>query len=229
MEYYQQEQAVAAKKSLSAQFVRTFGWMFFGLLVTGITAVITLYTPLIYLVMNRYSLIALLLVEVGIVVFISRRVMSMSYGASAAAFLFYSVVNGITLSLIFFAYTLGSIAFVFFITSAFFGFMSVYGAVTKQDLTSMGSMLFMGLIGIIIASVANWFFRSETLYWIISFVGVAIFLGLTAYDSQKIKDYHLSYAGTPKERNVAIIGALTLYLDFVNLFLYILRILGKKK
>lgn len=229
MEYYQQEQALEAKRSLTAQFVRAYGWMFLGLLVTGITSIVTLETPLLYLATSRYSLFALLLVEIGVVWFLSSRVMKMSYGAAAAAFIFYSVINGITLSLIFLVYTLSSIAFVFFITAAFFGFMSVYGAVTKQDLTSMGSLFLMGLVGILIASIANWFLQSSTLYWIISFVGVAVFLGLTAYDSQKIKHYHAAYAGTARESNVAIMGALTLYLDFVNLFLYILRILGKKK
>jgi uncharacterized protein len=141
----------------------------------------------------------------------------------------YSVLNGITLSLIFYTYTASSIAFVFFISAAFFGFMSVYGLVTKTDLTSLGSLLFMGLIGIIIASVVNIFLRSSGLNWLISFVGVAVFLGLTAYDSQKIKNIHFSFAGTNKEKNVSIIGALTLYLDFINLFLFILRILGRRR
>ncbi|MFZ5988558.1 MAG: Bax inhibitor-1/YccA family protein, partial [Bacillota bacterium] len=122
-----------------------------------------------------------------------------------------------------------SIATTFFITAGFFGFMSVYGLVTKTDLTSLRTILFMGLVGLIIASIINMFLNNNTLYWIISYVGVAVFLGLTAYDTQKIKNIHASYAGTEKERNVAIVGALTLYLDFVNLFLFILRILGRRR
>lgn len=229
MEQYQHDQIVNTQKSLGAQFVRVYSWMFLGLLVTGITSLIAIQTPLLNLVTNRISFIALILIEFGVVWFLSSRALNMSYGAAAMSFIGYSILNGVTLSLIFFVYTFDSIAYVFFITAIFFGFMSLYGIVTKQDLTSMGSLFMMGLIGIIVASVANWFLQSSTLYWIISFIGVAVFLGLTAYDSQKIKNIHAAYEGTPKEKNVAIVGALELYLDFVNLFLYVLRILGKKK
>ena len=114
-------------------------------------------------------------------------------------------------------------------TAGFFGFMCLYGLVTKTDLTSLGSFLLMGLIGLIIVSIVNMFLNSSPLDWVISFAGVAIFIGLTAYDSQKIMLISKQYTGTDKERNVAIVGALTLYLDFVNLFLYILRIFGRRK
>lgn len=230
MDYFQQNQAYEAGRSLSAQFVRVFGWMFFGLMITGITAVFTANALFSGAIEFSYPVfLVLALIELGLVWFLAARAMRMSYGAAAAAFIVYSVINGVTLSTIFLAYTASSIAYVFFISAAFFGFMCVYGMVTKQNLASMGSLLMMGLIGLIIASVINIFLHSTTLYWIISFVGVAVFLGLTAYDTQKIKDIHYSFAGTDKERNVAIIGALTLYLDFVNLFLYILRILGKRR
>lgn len=233
MDYYgqnqTQEHALEAKRSLNAQYVRVYGWMFFGLLVTAITSLFVIETPLIYLVTNRITFLALIFIELGVVWSFSKRAFDMRYGAAAGAFLLYSVLNGITLSLIFFAYTLDSIVYVFGITSALFGFMSIYGMVTKDDLSSIRSMLFMGLIGVIIASVVNLLLQSPTLNWIISFAGVAVFLGLTAYDSQKIKGLHSAFAGTPKENNVAIVGALELYLDFINLFLYILRILGKKK
>ncbi|MCX7710009.1 MAG: Bax inhibitor-1/YccA family protein [Clostridia bacterium] len=230
MDYYQQDRAYESGKSLSEQFVRVFGWMFIGLIITGVTAVFTANALLTGAIgFSRLMFYSLIAVELGLVWFLASRAMKMSYGAAATAFAIYSVVNGVTLSTIFLAYTASSIAYVFFISAAFFGFMSVYGIVTKQDLTSLGSLFFMGLIGLIITSVINIFLRSSTLDWIISFVGVAIFLGLTAYDSQKIKDIHYAYAGTDKERNVAIVGALTLYLDFVNLFLYILRILGKRR
>lgn len=230
MDYFQQDQAYDAGKSLSGQFVRVFGWMFFGLMLTGITALFTAEAIFSGAIGYSYPMFLLLMVvEIGLVWFLSRRALSMSYGAAAAAFALYSIINGITLSVIFLVYTASSIAYVFFITAAFFGFMCVYGIVTKQDLTSLGSLFMMGLIGLIIASVINIFLASNTLYWIISFAGVALFLGLTAYDSQKIKDIHFAYAGTDKEKNVAIIGALTLYLDFINLFLYILRILGRRR
>lgn len=229
MEYPRQYQGVESRTSLVQQYIRVFGWMFVGLMVTGAAAYLTISSDLIQLVYNRFALLGLFVAELALVWFLSKRAMGMQYGAAAGVFILYSVLNGVTLSLIFFAYTLGSIAFAFFVTAAFFGFMSVYGAVTKQDLTSMGSLLLMGLIGIIIASIVNWFLHSTALYWFISYAGVVVFLGLTAYDAQKIKSIHAAYAGTPKERNVAIIAALQLYLDFINLFLYILRILGKKK
>lgn len=229
MEYNRQYQVYDTQKSLSAQFIRVYGWMFFGLVITGITSAITLMSPLAYLASNMLSFIFLALVEMGLVWYLSSRALNMQYSAAAGSFVVYSILNGITLSVIFYAYTASSIASTFFITAFFFGFMSVYGIVTKSDLTNYRSVFLMGLFGVIIASVVNIFLNSSTLYWIISFVGVAVFLGLTAYDNQKIKRIHAAYAGTEKERNVSIIGALTLYLDFVNLFLFILRILGRRR
>ncbi len=205
--------------------------MFIGLIITGMTAMYTATseTMIRMLYSSRFTFLGFLILEFVFVWFISSRAMHMEYGVAAAAFIMYSVLNGITLSVIFLAYTGNSIYLTFFMTAGFFGFMCVYGLVTKTDLTSLGSLFLMGLIGLIIVSVGNIFLKSSTLYWIISFVGVAIFLGLTAYDTQKIKAISLKYTGTEKERNVAVLGALILYLDFVNLFLYILRILGKRK
>jgi uncharacterized protein len=217
---------IDARSSLNAQIARVFGWMFLGLAVTAVSSFFALQ---LNIAANMFLFLILILAEFALVFYLSSRVMKMEYATAAAVFMAYSVLNGITLSLIFYAYTLSSIAYVFFISAAFFGFMSVYGLVTKTDLTSLGSLLFMGLIGIIIASVVNIFLRSSGLNWLISFVGVAVFLGLTAYDSQKIKNIHFSFAGTNKEKNVSIIGALTLYLDFINLFLFILRILGRRR
>jgi uncharacterized protein len=217
---------IDARSSLNAQIARVFGWMFLGLAVTAVTSFFAIQFNI---AANMFLFLILILAEFALVFYLSSRVMKMEYATAAAVFMAYSVLNGITLSLIFYTYTASSIAFVFFISAAFFGFMSVYGLVTKTDLTSLGSLLFMGLIGIIIASVVNIFLRSSGLNWLISFVGVAVFLGLTAYDSQKIKNIHFSFAGTNKEKNVSIIGALTLYLDFINLFLFILRILGRRR
>jgi uncharacterized protein len=229
MNYNSQYQTVDAQKSLSAQFVRVYGWMFLGLIITGFTSVITLTTPLMYATSNIISYLFLAVAEIGLVLYLSSRALRMSYSAAAGAFIVYSVLNGITLSVIFYQYTSTSITSAFFVTAAFFGFMSAYGLITKTDLSNYRSIFMMGIFAIIIASIINIFLNNSALYWIISFVGVAIFLGLTAYDNQKIKRIHASFAGTEKENNVAIIGALTLYLDFVNLFLFILRILGRRK
>ncbi len=229
--YNYDDGAIDRKSALSAQMARVFGWMFIGLIITGMTAMYTATseTMIRMLYSSRFTFLGFIILEFVFVWFISSRAMHMEYGMAAAAFIMYSVLNGITLSVIFLAYTGNSVALAFFMTAGFFGFMCVYGLVTKTDLTSLGSLFLMGLIGLIIVSVVNIFLKSSTLYWIISFVGVAIFLGLTAYDSQKIKAISMQYTGTEKERNVAILGALILYLDFVNLFLYILRILGKRR
>jgi len=229
--YNYDDSAIDRKSALSAQMTRVFGWMFIGLIVTGLTAMYTVSNASILSVIysSNWTFFGLMLLELAFVWFISSRAMKMDYSAAAVSFLLYAVLNGLTMSVIFLAYTQQSIALAFFMAAGFFGFMCVYGLVTKTDLTALGSLFLMGLIGLILVSVVNIFLKSEPLYWIISFVGVAIFLGLTAYDSQKIKAISLQYAGTEKERNVAIVGALTLYLDFINLFLYILRILGRRR
>jgi FtsH-binding integral membrane protein len=229
--YNYEDGAIDSKSALSAQMARVFGWMFIGLIITGLTAkyIATSEAIVKMLYSGRFTFLGFLILELVFVWFISSRAMHMDYGMAAAAFIMYSVLNGITLSVIFLAYTGTSVALAFFMTAGFFGFMCVYGLVTKTDLTSLGSLFLMGLFGLIIVSIINLFLRSTALYWIISFVGVAIFLGLTAYDSQKIKAISMKYTGTEKERNVAVLGALILYLDFVNLFLYILRILGRRK
>jgi FtsH-binding integral membrane protein len=146
------------------------------------------------------------------------------------AFLLYSVLNGLTMSVIFMAYTSSSIATTFYITAGTFAAMSIYGYTTKRDLTSIGNMAFMALIGIIIASIVNIFLQNEMMYWIISYLGVAIFVGLVAYDTQKLKE--IGSRGFVNEEGMeksAIMGALSLYLDFINLFLFLLRIFGDRR
>lgn len=219
------------KSAIASQMTRVFGWMFIGLMVTGLTS---LYTAtnlnlLRFIFSGRFTFFGLMILEFVFVWFISSRAMKMEYSVAAGAFILYAMLNGLTMAAIFLYYTGQSIALAFFMTAGFFGFMSVYGMVTKTDLTSLGSLFLVGLIGLIIVSIVNIFLHNPTIYWIISFAGVVIFLGLTAYDSQKIKAISLQYMGTEKERNVAIVGALTLYLDFINLFFYILRILGKRR
>ena len=161
---------------------------------------------------------------------LSKMVNRVSATTAMAMFIGYSVMNGVTISFIFFVYTMGSIASTFFITAATFAAMSAIGYFTKKDLTSLGNILTMALIGLIIASIVNIFLKSDMLYWIATYAGVLIFTGLTAYDTQKIKEMNIiGNAGTDEDKKEAIMGALTLYLDFINLFLFLLRIFGGRK
>jgi FtsH-binding integral membrane protein len=154
----------------------------------------------------------------------------MSAAAATGWFLFYAFLNGLTLSVIFVIYTAASIAGTFFVTAATFGAMSLYGYYTKRDLTKLGSLLMMALIGLILASVVNWFFNNPVLYWITTYAGILIFVGLVAYDTQKIKNMNIiGNEGTEEDHKEAIMGSLALYLDFINLFLYMLRLLGDRK
>ncbi len=207
-------------------FVRTvYGWMFGGLLLTALAALwVVSSAPMQQLVLaNRVVPWVLFIAELGIVAFLSFRITKMSPATAAAAFLVFSLLNGLSLSVIFFMYTAGSIVTAFVTAAGMFGAMAIYGAVTKRDLTSWGQFFFMGLIGIILASVINFFVHSSALAWTVSILGVFIFLGLTAYDQQKLRTFAL--AAGPTE-NYAVIGALSLYLDFINLFLFMLRIFG---
>jgi hypothetical protein len=169
----------------------------------------------------------LMFAELGIVLFLSFRITAMSAGAAASAFLIYSFLNGLTLSVIFWAYSQASIVQAFLTAAAMFGAMSVYGLVTKKDLTSWGSFFFMGLIGIVLCSIVNIFLRSSGMSFVISVIGVFVFLGLTAWDNQKLKQ--MATVTGPMQENVAVIGALALYLDFINLFLFLLRIFGDRR
>lgn len=172
----------------------------------------------------------ILIAQIGVVVWLSARLNSMSISAATLLFILYSVLMGVTMTTIFMIYTAASIASTFFITAGMFFVMSIVGFVTRIDLTRVGSILVMALIGIIIASVVNIFLHSETLYWIISYAGVIIFVGLTAYDTQKIKGMIAEYGAVDEVGyKLALLGALTLYLDFINLFLFLLRIFGNRK
>ena len=169
----------------------------------------------------------LMAVELGLVIAISAAINKLSTATATALFYLYSVVNGIVLTPIFMVYTMSSIGFTFLITSLTFGAMTIFGYVTKQDLTKFGAILFMGLIGLIICSLVNIFLQSSALEWGISIVGVLIFVGLTAWDTQKIKEM-ASMADQSQVGKVATLGALSLYLDFINLFLYLLRFFGSR-
>ncbi len=211
---------------------RVYTWMAFALTITGAIAYIVAGTPsLVYaIVSNQLLFFGLIIAEIVLVGYLATAVAKMSAQRATALFIGYAVLNGLTLSVIFLAYTLGSIASTFFVTAGTFGIMSAYGYFTKKDLTSMGNLLMMALIGLIIASVVNIFLKSEMLYWIATYAGILIFVGLTAYDTQKIKNMNIiGNEGTEEDRKEAVMGALILYLDFINLFLMLLRLFGRRK
>lgn len=211
---------------------KVYTWMALAMLITGITAYGVATTPAILEIIfgNRMVMWGLIIAEFGLVFGISGMLNRISLTTATLMFIAYSVINGAMLSTIFFLYTLESIGGVFFITAGTFGVMALIGYTTKTDLTSMGKILFMALIGIVIASVVNMFLHSSGMQSIISYIGVLIFVGLTAYDSQKIK-YMLENHEVQDEtaQKLALIGALTLYLDFINLFIYLLRIFGSRR
>ncbi len=206
------------------EFIRSvYAWMFGGLILTSLAALWVVNSVAMQQLVFSPLRWVLLIAELGLVFYLSFRITKMSPASAASVFLVFSLLNGLTLSAIFFVYTNVVIYQAFFTAAGMFGAMSIYGMVTKRDLTSVGSFMFMGLIGIIICSVINIFLKSSALGFAISFIGVFVFLGLTAYDTQKLK----AYATAPQLReNLAVYGALALYLDFINLFLMLLRLFG---
>lgn len=209
---------------------RAFVWMTLGLAITGLTALFVADSNLIEVLFSSGSFWMLVIAELAVVWFLSSRIMKLSMPVATAAFAVYSLLNGVTLSPIFLVYTGESITSTFFITAATFGTMAVFGYTTKRDLSSWGSYLMMGLIGLIIASVVNIFLGSSLLMWAVSYLGVLLFVGLTAYDTQQLKAMIAASIGDEEQtKKVALLGALNLYLDFINLFIYLLRILGKRR
>ncbi|RKD85081.1 Bax inhibitor-1/YccA family protein [Mangrovibacterium diazotrophicum] len=213
-------------------FVKVYGWMSIALIITGFVAIWTASNVNINSILteSRWFFFGLLILEFVLVAYLVGWIMRMSSRTAALIFILYSILNGFTLSVIFLVFTPDSIASTFFITAGTFAIMSIYGYFTKSDLTKVGNLLLMGLIGLIIASAVNMFYQNETLYWITTYAGILIFIGLIAYDTQKIKQLNIiGNEGTDEDKKEAIIGALTLYLDFINLFLRLLRVLGKRK
>jgi hypothetical protein len=212
--------------------VRVYNWMTAGLGITGFMAFYISNSPAMMNIIfgNPIMPIALIITKIGLVFWLATRVMQMSASKATGVFMLYAGLTGITFSAIFMAYTTASIFSTFLVTAGTFGAMSLYGYTTKKDLTSWGSFLFMGLIGIIIASLVNMFMQSSMMHMIITYAGVLIFVGLTAYDTQKIKEMNiLGNEGTEEDTKEAIRGALTLYLDFINLFLMLLRLMGDRR
>lgn len=207
-------------------------WMVFALVITGLTAAYVANSPayISALVNNPMLFYGVIIAELAVVFILSGRIHKMSFLTASLMFIFYSLLTGVSLSTIFLAYTESSIATTFLITAGTFGTMSLVGFVTKKDLSKLGGILFMALIGLIIATVVNIFLVSDTLGWIINYVGVLIFVGLTAYDTQKIKQMMREYGTDINEQTqkMALMGSLSLYLDFINMFLYLLRIFGNR-
>jgi len=212
---------------------RVYGWMCGGLAISAIVAYLVAITPAVaeFILGNRIVFYALLIAELCVVIFLAKKVHTMSSTKSSAVFLLYSALNGLTLSVIFFVYSSSSIVEVFLLTAGIFGVMSLYGFVTKTDLTTVGNLATMLLLGLVVASLVNLFFMNDMASLILAYVGVVTFVLLTAYDTQKLKwMYQLGRAeGFDGENKEAINGALTLYLDFINLFLSLLRIFGKRR
>lgn len=225
---YVASQAQVQQRTIISQ---VYAWMAAGLLVTGAIALFTVNTPaLLSLIFgSRLVFFGLLIGELLLVIGLSAMIGRISASASTAIFMLYAALNGLTMAAIFLVYTRSSIASTFFVTAGTFGAMSLYGYTTKRDLTTIGNLCVMGLIGFLLASIVNFFLRSQAIYWITTYAGIAIFVGLTAWDTQKIKRMTALGAGEEQAGRIAIAGALMLYLDFINLFLNILRLFGSRR
>lgn len=216
----------AGSETQVREFIRgVYAWMFGGLALTTAAALWVLFSPAMQqlVLKNRIVFFGLIIAEFALVMWTQARIMKMSAAAAASAFLVYSLLNGLTLSVIFFVYRMPTIAQAFGTAALMFGGMSIYGYLTKRDLTSMGTFLIMGMWGIFIGFIINMFLNSGSLGFLLSLVGVVVFLGLTAYDTQKLKSLALATAG---RENLAVLGALHLYINFINLFLMLLRLFG---
>lgn len=210
---------------------KSYVWMASALVLTGLTAYFVANSPgMLQLILgNRAVFFGIIIAELALVIGLSSTIQRISVVTATLLFVLYSVLNGALLSVIFVAFTMASIATTFFVTAGTFGVMALYGSLTKTDLSRLGNILLMALIGLIIAVVVNIFLKNTMMDMIISGIGVIIFTGLTAYDAQKIKALTDGVEEDDETQKLAVIGALTLYLDFVNLFLYLLRFFGKRR
>jgi len=209
---------------------KVYGWMFVGLLITAGTAFVVASSPTLIetVILNRGLFWILIIAQLGLVFFLSARVNKIGPATAAGLFMLYSAVTGVTTSVILLIYTSASISSTFIITAGMFGATAVFGSVTKRSLAGVGQFFFMGLIGIILASVVGFFWHSEALQFVISVVGVLVFTGLTAWDAQRLKQMAVAL---PDGRvgAYAVVGALSLYLDFINLFFFLLRLTGNRR
>jgi len=230
MEYAASAPPVAATDE-HAFLTKVFGWMFLGLGITGgVAAAIGSNDALLTDISESpWLMIGLVVLQLVLVITISAAINRLSPATALALFFLYAASVGVLFAFIFELYTTQSIFTTFLVTSGMFGGVAIWGWVTKRDLSTMGTVLLMALIGLILATIVNVFIANETLYWITTYAGVAIFAGLTAYDMQKIKGYAQASPGGEAEQRASILGALALYLDFINLFLYLLRIFGQQR
>jgi uncharacterized protein len=214
---------------VSAFLTKVYGWMFIGLGITAAVAYAVASSPALTgaLLGNRMVFFALVIAELGLVFFLSARVNSLQPGTAAALFAGYAALNGVTLSLILLVYTGASIAMTFVVTGAMFGALAAYGTTTSRSLAGAGQFFFMGLIGLVLASIVGMFWHSDALQFLITVVGVIVFTGLTAWDAQRLKQMALELP-EGQAGAYAVVGALSLYLNFVNLFLMLLRLQGRR-
>jgi FtsH-binding integral membrane protein len=210
---------------------QVYTWMTAGLLVTSAVAAYTASAPSVLNLIygNPWTIWLLFIAQIGLVIGLSAAIDRLTPGTAAALFVGYAALNGLTLSAIFLVYTSTSIAQTFLATAATFGVMSLYGATTKRDLSTVGNLLVMALIGFFIGSVINIFWANSALYWVLTYLGIAVFIGLTAWDTQQIKRLSQQAQDDTTAQRLAIIGALKLYLDFINLFVLLLRIFGSSR
>ncbi|CAK9884510.1 MAG: Inner membrane protein YbhL [Candidatus Erwinia impunctatus] len=222
-----------ATSSLQTYMSQVYGWMTCGLVLTAVVAWYASITPAVLeaVFSSRVTFYGLIIAQLGLVFVLSGMVHKLSGTVATGLFMLYSALTGLTLASIFIVYTQSSIAGTFLVTAGMFGVMSFIGFTTKRDLSKMGSLLFMALIGLILASLVNIWLKSSALTWAVTYIGVVVFVGLTAYDTQKLKNFGEGIDVNDKEnmRRYSIMGALTLYLDFINLFLMLLRIFGNRR
>lgn len=230
---YNSSSVTEQTSGLAQFFTQIYTWMSLGLALTGFTAALVAFTPQLWAILigTPFLFFGLILVEFGLVIAFGRAIAKgASFNSLAAMFISYAALNGVTLSVVFMAYTLDSIAQSFFVTAASFGALSVYGFVTKRNLSGLGRFLFMGLIGLILSSIVNIFWQSSSLTFMTSVFGVFLFAALTAYDTQMLKElYYQSQNDSAAIKRLSLQGALKLYLDFINLMLYLLRLMGRRK
>lgn len=223
-------QPVLATDQVQAFLRAVYGWMCAGLAITAATAWFVASSPAVVAAIATNRLLFWLLVgaQFGIVIALSARVATMAAATASLLFAVYSALTGVTLSFVLLAYTSESVATTFIVTAGMFGAMAVFGTMTRRNLDGLGQFLFMGLVGIVLASVIGIFWHSDGLQFVISFIGVLVFAGLAAYDSQRLKAMALASPQGPAG-SLAVVGALTMYLDFINLFLSLLRFFGKRQ
>ena len=222
---------LVSQEDTNALLRKVYWWMFGALVVTGLTAlyVANSETALGFVFGNSWTYVVLIIAELALVYGLSAAIDKMSASVASLMFLLYSILNGITLSSIFVFYELGSIATAFFVSAGTFGIMAIVGSVTKKDLTKIGNLCLMAVVGLIIASLVNLLIKNSVLELVVSCVGVVVFVGLTAYDAQKIKEMLYDVDENETSTKIAVLGALSLYLDFINIFLYLLRLFGRRK